>query len=67
MLGLAILGAVCARGRRREAWFGAASFGIGYLMLAFSSAFTMTLPTDHLLNAVFRPGGPTTAARTARR
>ena len=61
LMGLAILGAVCTRGRRREAWFGAASFGIGYLILAFSSVFTTALPTDHFLNAVFRPGGPTTA------
>ena len=62
LMGLAMLGAVCCtRGRRREAWIGAASFGIGYLILAFSWVVTMTLPTDHFLNAVFRPGGPTAA------
>jgi hypothetical protein len=60
LTGLAILGAVCARGRRREVWFGAASFGIGYLIVAFSPVLSMALPTDHFLNAVFRPGGPTT-------
>ena len=61
VLGVAILGAVCARGRRREAWIGAAAFGFGYMMLAFGSALTTTLPTDHFINAIFRPGGPTTA------
>jgi hypothetical protein len=61
VLGVAALGAVCTRGRRREAWVGAGSFGIGYLMLAFSAVVTMELPTNHLLNAIFRPGGPTTA------
>ncbi len=61
VMGLAISGAVWARGRRREAWRGAASFGVGYLALAFSSVLSMALPTDHFLNAVFRPGGPTTA------
>jgi hypothetical protein len=61
VMGLAALGAVCARGCCREAWFGAASFGIGYLIVAFSPILTMALPTDHFLNAVFRPGGPTPA------
>jgi hypothetical protein len=61
VLGLAILGAVCTRGRRREAWIGAASFGIGYLTVAFGSVVTMALPTDHFLNAIFRPDGPTAA------
>ena len=59
LFGLAVLGAICSRGRQRKAWIGAASFGIGYLMVAFSSAVPLTLPTDHLLNAVFRPAGPT--------
>jgi hypothetical protein len=61
VLGVAALGAVCTRGRRREAWVGAASFGIGYLMLAFSAVVTMELPTNHLLNAIFRLDGPTMA------
>ncbi len=61
VMGLAILGAVCGRGRLREAWFGTASFGIAYLFVAFTPVFTMALPTDHFLNAVFRPGGPTAA------
>ncbi|MFI5461170.1 MAG: hypothetical protein ACHRXM_37670 [Isosphaerales bacterium] len=33
--GLAVLGALVGRGRRREIWLGAAVFGFGYLMLAF--------------------------------
>jgi hypothetical protein len=61
VIGLAVLGAISARGRWRKAWVGSASFGIGYLILAFGPFATMTLPTDHLLNAVFHPGGPTTA------
>jgi hypothetical protein len=61
LLGVAVLGAVCARGWRRDAYVGAASFGIGYLILAFGPVVSMTLPTDHLLNAVFRLGDPTTA------
>ncbi len=61
VMGVAVLGAVGTRGRRRAAWFGAASFGIGYLVVAFSPVSTMALPTDHFLNAVFRSGGPTTA------
>jgi hypothetical protein len=64
VVGLAILGAAFARGRRREAWFGAASFGAGYLILAFGPAFATVLPTNHLLNAVFRPGGPTKSEPT---
>jgi hypothetical protein len=61
LAGLAILGAVCARGRRREAWIGAASFGVGYLILAFGPVVTMELPTNHFLNAIFRPGAQTRA------
>jgi hypothetical protein len=61
VMGLAVLGAVGTRGRRRDAWLGTAAFGIGYLFVAFSPVLTMALPTDHFLNAVFRPGGPTTA------
>jgi hypothetical protein len=60
LLCLAILGAVCARGRRSEGWIGSATFGVGYLILAFGQVVSMELPTNHLLNAVFRPGGPTT-------
>jgi hypothetical protein len=58
LMGLAVLGAVIARGRSREAWIGAASFGLSYLILAFSPIAAETLPTNHLLNAVFRPDGP---------
>ena len=62
VLGVAVLGAVFARDRRRQAWFGAAGFGLGYLILAFAPVSTAVLPTNHLLNAVLRPGGPTTSA-----
>jgi hypothetical protein len=59
---LAVLGAVLARGRRREAWIGAAAFGIGYLVLAFGPVASTVLPTNHLLNGVFRPGDATPAS-----
>jgi hypothetical protein len=59
--GLAVLGAILARGRQRVAWLGAASFGLGYLVVAFSLLGSPELPTNHFLNAVFRPDGPTTA------
>ncbi len=58
LMGLAILGAALGRGRRRDVWVGAASFGLGYLVLAFGPVFPWELPTNHLLNAVLRPGGP---------
>jgi hypothetical protein len=61
LAGLAVLGAIFARGRRREAWCGAASFGLGYLVIAFSFLGSPQLPSNHFLNAVFRPEGPTTA------
>ncbi len=64
LLGLAILGAILGRGRRREAWIGAALFGIGYLVLAFGP-LTTSRPTAHLLNAISRPVYPTTAAEPA--
>lgn len=61
LAGLAVLGTVFARGRRREAWFGAASFGLGYLVMAFSFLGSPQLPTNHFLNAVLRSEGPTAA------
>ncbi len=61
LMGLAVLGAAFGRGRRREVWIGAASFGLGYLILAFSPLVSPKLPTNHWLNAVFRLGGPRTA------
>jgi hypothetical protein len=61
LAGLAILGAILTRGRRREAWLGAASFGLGYLVMAFSPLGSSQLPTNHFLNAVCRPEGPRTA------
>ena len=56
-MGVAILGAVCTRGQWRAVWIGAAGFGVGYLMLAFSSVITAALPTDHFLNAAVRSEG----------
>jgi hypothetical protein len=56
-MGVAVLGAVCTRGQWRAVWIGAASFGVGYLMLAFSSVITAALPTDHFLNAAVRSEG----------
>ncbi len=60
LAGLMGVGAVSARGRAREVWLGAASFGLGYLILAFGPVCPAVLPTNHLLNAIVRPGGPTT-------
>jgi hypothetical protein len=64
LLGLAALGAVFRRGRDRETWLGAALFGFGYLLLTFGWFHERSpdrfpsprLPTDQLLNAIFRPG-----------
>jgi hypothetical protein len=58
LVGVEFLGAVGSRGRRREAWLGAAAFGLGYLLLAFGPVASGKLPTTHLLNAVFCPEGP---------
>jgi hypothetical protein len=60
LLGLALVGAVFGRGRRREAWIGAVTFGIGYLVLTFGP-LAHSAPTHHLVNAVFRPNYPTAA------
>ena len=43
LLGLATLGAILGRGRRREIWIGAAIFGVGYLYMAM---FANQLPYD---------------------
>lgn len=61
MAGLCVLGALFARGRAREAWLGAALFGLGYLVMAFSFLGSSRWPTNHLLNAVVRPGDPQSA------
>src|SRR5262245_9024554 len=61
LVGLAVVGAVFGRGRRREAWIGASAFGLGYLFLSFGPVATAVLPTNHLLNAVVRPGIATAA------
>jgi hypothetical protein len=57
-MGLATVGAVCARGRPREVWLGATSFGVGYMFLAFGPVSPTVLTTNHLLNAIARPSGP---------
>jgi hypothetical protein len=61
LLGLAILGALLIRGRPREIWRGAALFGWGYLILAFSlhpfRAASPYLVTGHFLNTI-RPWFP---------
>jgi hypothetical protein len=62
LLGVAALGAALGRGRDREAWLGAALFGFAYLALTFgkSQLFIVAphLPTEGMLNRLFRPGGP---------
>jgi hypothetical protein len=58
MLGVAGLGALFGRGRRRVAWLGATAFGLGYILLAFGPFTSTDLPTNHLLHAILDPGGP---------
>jgi hypothetical protein len=60
MVGMATLGAVLCRDRRRTIWLGAALFGAGYMYLTFGrsgDAGWPYPPTTHLLNAL-RPGSP---------
>jgi hypothetical protein len=61
MIGLAIVGAVAGRGRRRGSWLGAALFGAGYMAFIFGRAATQPprtyFPTDQILEAV-RPWFP---------
>jgi hypothetical protein len=60
MLGMATLGAVFGRDRRRTMWLGAALFGLGYMFLTFGRSGGDAWPyppTTHLLNAL-RPGSP---------
>ena len=56
LLGIAILGVAGAQGKWRQAWLGAAVFGVGYMTLAFGRSLDKetwpALPTDHLLYAV---------------
>jgi hypothetical protein len=62
LLGLAGLGAVFSRGGDRATWLGAALFGWGYMALAFGQAQLLInaphLPTEPMLNALFRRDGP---------
>jgi hypothetical protein len=61
MVGLAILGAVAGRGRRRASWLGAALFGAGYMAFIFGRAASQPprtyFPTDQILEAL-RPWFP---------
>jgi hypothetical protein len=52
LLGLACVGAIVGRGRRRSAWLGAALLGAGYLVVVFAHAPYLPLPTGQLLNAL---------------
>jgi hypothetical protein len=62
LLSLAVLGAVFSRGGDRATWLAAALFGWGYMALAFGQSQLFVnaphLPTERMLNALFRPGGP---------
>jgi len=54
LIGLAVLGAVYGRGKRRATWLGAALFGAGYMVLIFGPQFdeqpAPRLAANHLLN-----------------
>jgi hypothetical protein len=56
MIAIAVLGATCSQGKRRQLWLGAALFGIGYTTVAFGRSLESetwpVLPTDHLLEVV---------------
>ncbi len=55
MLGLATLGALLGRGKRRTLWVGAALFGWGYMFFTFGRTVDDRWPyppTTHLLNAL---------------
>jgi hypothetical protein len=58
LLGIIVLGAVSAQGKRRQIWLGAALFGIGYMTLAFARSADsnplLDLPTDPLLASLRR-------------
>ena len=59
LLGIIVLGAVSAPGKRRQIWLGAALFGVGYMALAFGrptdwNPSFLGLPTDQLLASLRR-------------
>ncbi len=58
LLGIIVLGAVSAQGKRRQVWIGAALFGVGYMTLAFGRSADsdplLGLPTDPLLASLRR-------------
>ena len=62
LLGITVLGAACGSGKRRMVWFGAALFGLGYMILnrsgdGFEQSTYFHLVTDEFLEAV-RPKLP---------
>ena len=61
LAGLALLGALFGSGRGREAWIGAASLGLGYLVMTFSLLGSSQWPTNHLIDALVRTDDPRTA------
>src|SRR5262249_44379696 len=61
LAGLASLGALFAGGRARESSIGAASLGLGYLVMVFSGLGSSQWPTNHLIDALTRPGDPPAA------
>ncbi len=76
LLGLTVLGVACGRGKRRMIWFGAALFGLGYMILnrsgdGFEETSYVHLVADDFLEAI-RPrlpdivrGFPARSAATA--
>jgi hypothetical protein len=62
LLGIAVLGFACGRGKRRMIWFGAALFGLGYMILnrsgdAFEQGSYVHMVADELLEGL-RPRLP---------
>lgn len=52
LVGLACLGAIVGRGRRRHAWLGAGLLGAGYLVLVFARTPYLPLPSGKLLTSL---------------
>lgn len=52
LLGLAGLGAIVGRGRRRQSWLGACLLGAGYMLLIFTHTPFLPLPSGQFLNAL---------------
>jgi hypothetical protein len=58
ILGLAVLGAVYNRGKRRARWLGAALFGLGYLALVMIGLPDLQVWPDRLTDALLRSAAP---------